>query len=101
MHTSAIRANASAFNITRGITLCQNRLEGLMALPINHADLNQAGNPHQKTNPYPGYSIKWEITDGINNLSPIPNTKLIIVTVTWKEQDIDKIYQLSSVKAAL
>jgi len=88
MHTSAIRANSTAGEVTEISIWGLDRIERLMALPYNDPWLevagnppggtDSAGNPHQVTSG--GYTISWTVAD--NN--PIQNTKLIRTTVTGR-----------------
>jgi len=91
MQLSAIRVNSTAGQITTRVTWAQDKLEELMALPYSDPSLEAAGNfpgndstgnTHQLS-PTPatdGYTISWAVTD--NN--PVPNTKLIAVSVAGR-----------------
>ena len=88
MQISAISVNAAAGRMTDRIIWAQDKIEELMALPYSDPWLEAAGNPpgldsanntHEETNP-DGYTVSWDVTD--NN--PVPNTKLIIVSVTGR-----------------
>jgi type IV pilus modification protein PilV len=73
---TSINGNASARMQTEATTLAVERLERLIALPYDHADLDESNNPHQATSG--SYTIIWRISDDV----PIPFTKTIVVTVT-------------------
>ena len=101
MQISAISVNSTAGQITTRMTWAQNKLEELMALPYSDPWLEAAGNPpgndsagntHQLLSPTPdGYTISWMVTDN----TPVPNTKLITVSVTGR----GKTSQLTSMKS--
>ena len=100
MQLSAIRVNSTAGQITTRITWAQDKLEQLMALPYSDPLLEAAGNPpgndstgntHQLSPTTEGYTISWAVTDN----TPVPNTKLIAVSVTGR----GKTSQLTSMKS--
>ncbi len=100
MQLSAIRVNSAAGQITTRITWAQDKLEKLMALPYSDPSLevagnfpgnDSAGNTHQLSPTTDGYVISWTVTDN----SPVPNTKLITVSVTGR----GKTSQLTSMKS--
>ena len=103
MQVSAIKVNSTAGQITTRITWAQDRIEKLIALPYNDPWLEAAGNPPSgadsagnthKISPSPttdGCTISWAVTDD----SPVPNTKLITVSVTGR----GKTSQLTSMKS--
>ena len=89
MQLSAIRVNSTAGQITTRITWAQDKLEKLMALPYsdpwleaagNFPGNDSAGNTHKLSPTTDGYTISWAVTDN----SPVPNTKLITVSVTGR-----------------
>jgi prepilin-type N-terminal cleavage/methylation domain-containing protein len=73
---TSINGNSSARMQTEATTLAVERLERLIALPYDHADLDESNNPHQATSGV--YTIIWRISEDV----PIPFTKTIIVTVS-------------------
>jgi prepilin-type N-terminal cleavage/methylation domain-containing protein len=86
MQASGIRVNATASRITTRATWAQDRIETLMALPYSDPWLEQAGNSggldsnnntHEVTTT-DNYTISWVVA----NNNPVPNAKLITVTVT-------------------
>ncbi|MGD9105407.1 MAG: prepilin-type N-terminal cleavage/methylation domain-containing protein [Desulfobacterales bacterium] len=99
MQTSAIKVNSTADQITTRMTWAQDKIEELIAMPYSDpwlqdlgdppSGMDSAGNVHQETSD--GYIISWTVTD--NN--PIPNTKLIVVSVTGR----GKTSQLTSMKS--
>ena len=100
MQISAINVNSTAGQITTRMTWAQDKLEELMALPYSDPWLEAAGNPpgndsasntHQLSPTTDGYTISWTVTDN----TPVPNTKLITVSVTGR----GKTSQLTSMKS--
>ncbi|MBN1227903.1 MAG: prepilin-type N-terminal cleavage/methylation domain-containing protein [Deltaproteobacteria bacterium] len=93
MQISAINGNDSANNLTGATTWAQDRIEELLALPyanvVNGGPINQGM-----------YTISWTVNTcpaaipaagncpAVNCI--VPNTKLIIVTVTWQERGANK-----------
>ena len=69
-----------AENIKNATTLAQDKLEALKALPYTHSDL--ALNSHTEANPPNNYTIAWTVTPDTNS-PPLPNVKLVEVTVSW------------------
>lgn len=89
MQISAINVNSKAGQMTTRMTLAQDRIEKLMALPYTDPWLEELGNPpvndsagntHQLSPTTDGYTISWTVTDD----TPFPNTKLITVSVTGR-----------------
>jgi len=89
MQISAINVNSTAGRITTRMTWAQDKIEELMALPYSDPWLEVAGNPpgndsasntHQLSPTTDGYTISWTVTDN----TPVPNTKLITVSVTGR-----------------
>lgn len=82
MQVSAIRGNDFASAQTEATTAGMDRIEKLLRLPYDHADLLATGNPHTDPTPPTGYTIGWNVTDN----SPLNNTKTVIVTVNWVDR---------------
>ena len=88
MQISAINVNSTAGQMTTRMTWAQDKLEKLIALPYSDPWLqdlgdppsgeDSAGNLHQETSD--DYIISWTVTDN----TPVPNTKLITVSVTGR-----------------
>ena len=72
----SINGNSSARMQTEATTLAVERLERLIALPYDHADLDPGNNPHQAASG--SYTIVWDISEDV----PITFTKTINITVT-------------------
>jgi prepilin-type N-terminal cleavage/methylation domain-containing protein len=86
---TSIRGNTDANRQTEAMTLAQDRMEALLALP--YEDLDATGSPDSDPG---GYTISWTVDDTV-----FPNTKLITVTVTAK--DIRKPLVLTCAKTRL
>jgi type IV pilus assembly protein PilV len=84
LQMSSLRGNAFASNVTEGTTLAADRLEKLLVLPYNHADL--AGGTHIDPAPPSRYAVTWQVADD----SPVTNTKTIDLTVTWADHGIQR-----------
>lgn len=84
MQVSAMWSNNFASQQTEGTTLALDRMEKLMSLPYQDADLS-SGN-HTDHNPPSGYSVVWNV----ENDTPMTNTKRVIVTVKWKNHGVQK-----------
>ena len=101
MQITSIKVNSTAGQITDRITLAQDKLEELMALPYSSPWLEDLGDPpsgtdtngntHQETTD--DYTISWTVTDD----ALVSNTKLITVTVTGR----GKVTQIIYVKPSL
>ena len=83
----AIRGNDRASHLTEGMTLAQDKMEELLALPY---DSVTTGSGTQGN-----YSIAWTVYDN----DPINNTKRIVVTVTG--QGLNKSLELNCIKTLL
>ena len=90
MQITAIRGNSSARRTSERVTWAQDKFEELMTLAYSHADLAESGNTHVEASPPAGYTVEWDVTDN----TPVPNTKLITVTVAG----LGKTIQLTGVK---
>ena len=76
LQTQYIRANASSRMQTESTVVASQWLERLKVLPDNHADLDAANNPHQRTDG--AYQVTWNVADD----TPIAEVKTITITVT-------------------
>jgi len=92
MQVSAISGNHFASNVTGGTTWAQDKVEYLMSLPYNHADLQAGGHPPET---HGIYTLYWNVA--IND--PINNTKTIGISVTWVDKGITKSISLDYIKA--
>ena len=100
MQATALQGNSFAGNISESNSLCQYKIEELMALPYDHADLEDLNAGPTTTayvdpSPPEGYVITWEV-DADN---PVPDTKEIEVKVAWTQRGHDKETVFTSYKS--
>lgn len=107
MHFSAIQGNYLARRLTEGTTFDQDKLEELLTLPFNDADLQDA-NPtvgesttYSEPSPPPGYTITWDVDDFLTDTDGSFSAKVIKVTVTWQDKGVSRRTELSCVKPRL
>ena len=93
MQVTAIRGNAFSSSTTDGTTLAQDRIEQLMSLPYDDANLN-AGNHGPVTQGV--YNLSWDVA----NDSPVANTKTVNVSVTWTANGWNRSVALRCIKGA-
>jgi type IV pilus assembly protein PilV len=93
MQITAIRGNAFSSTTTDGTTLAQDRIEQLMNLPYDDANLN-AGNHGPVTQGV--YNVSWDVA----NNSPVTNTKTVNVSVTWTANGWNRSVSLRCIKGA-
>jgi prepilin-type N-terminal cleavage/methylation domain-containing protein len=87
MQMLAIRGNTNARQITEAATLAADQLETLIVLPYDNID---SGDPVI----HGAYEVNWQVEDG-----PLPNTKLITVTVSWQHRG-PRYFEATYVKTA-
>ena len=85
----AIRGNDRANRLTEAMTLAQDKVEELLALPYD--DVDATGSP---VNDPGGYTITWVVDDTV-----VTNAKLITVTVTGN--GLRKSLEVKSIKTLL
>jgi prepilin-type N-terminal cleavage/methylation domain-containing protein len=84
MQIIAITANSTSNIRTQMATVAQEKMEELLALPYNHADLSDNKAPkgekttHDDSAPPEGYTIQWSVDEN----SPREQMKTINVTVS-------------------
>ena len=93
MQITAIRGNAFSSTTTDGTTLAQDRIEQLMNLPYDDANLN-AGNHGPVTQGV--YNVSWDVA----NNAPVANTKTVNVLVTWTANGWNRSVSLRCIKGA-
>src|SRR5437867_6381209 len=91
MQITAIQVNAASGRLTQGTAIAQDKVEQLMALPYDDAQLddqNPVGEftPHTETRPAQGYTITWAVDQ--DNLAV--DVKTINLTVTWSNRGRQK-----------
>ncbi len=93
MQVSAIYGNSLAGRMTEATSMAEEKLEELLSLEYTltstNADLEE-GEHSGGTDA--GYTTTWTV---VNN-SPVPNTKEITVTVTWRDKFLTKSTSLGS-----
>ncbi len=94
MQMTAIRGNYNASNITEATTVAQDRLEDLMGLLYSDSLLENPGTGDPAPPSPSGYTVTYDVSD--NN--PIPNTRLVAVTVQWQDKGVQKQTVLTCVK---
>lgn len=82
MQISGIQGNGTARAVTGASTWAADRIERIMALPYDHADLNAGGHGAITPDAQGRYTLSWQVTDNV----PINNVKMIAVTVTWQDR---------------
>ena len=85
MQVSAIWGNAMSGNTTAAITLTEKKMENLLEKAYTHADLSSGTHEQVDINeagrPGGPYHRVWTVQDD----TPIPDTKTIMVTVRWAQ----------------
>ena len=79
MQVTAINTNTSARLSGEATALAANRLEALMNLNYEHADLNPANNPHEVVEG--AYTVTWIVTELDMDHDGSNDSKTIRVTV--------------------
>jgi type IV pilus assembly protein PilV len=101
LQVSAMRTNSFAGNLSEANSYAQGKMEDLIALPYDHADLNDTeedvGTPtdFNDPSPPPGYTISWTVD--VDN--PIPDTKQVRVSVSWVERGQSKSTVMTTFKS--
>ena len=83
MQLVASQVNASSQQLGRGTALVQDKVEELLALPFNHADLQDTTpvgtyQPFTATSLPPGQSLEWRVDASADNAR-----KTVVVTGRW------------------
>jgi len=92
MQMVAIKGDTNARKTTEAATLAADRLETLMVLPYDNIDIeipNNVGSVIQGA-----YTVNWQFDPG-----PLPNTKLITITVNWQHGGL-RDFEASYIKTA-
>jgi type IV pilus assembly protein PilV len=105
MQTSSIQGNSLAAHVTEGTTLAQDKMEALLALSYDDADLDPAGNPHGETqaekDTHPGYLINWDVAETDVNGDGTNESKRIEVTTSWTDRGVQRQSVLTCLKTDL
>lgn len=99
MQVTSIKVNSIANKVTSASTILQDRVETLMALPFNHADLTDATEAglcetHTDPNPPDGYTVEWCVDD-----DPGGDEKTIDLRAIWLQSDKQKEFTLSFIRS--
>ena len=86
MQISGIQGNGTAKALTGASTWASDRIERLMALSYDHADLTPGAHPAVTPDPDNRYSLSWQVTEN----APINNVKTIAVTISWKDRGLSR-----------
>jgi prepilin-type N-terminal cleavage/methylation domain-containing protein len=83
MQLVAIQVNSFSHQLGRGTAMAQDQVEQLMALPFNHADLDDPTpvgtyQTYTATSLPPGQSLEWRVDNSADN-----DRKTIVVLGTW------------------
>src|SRR2546422_2424799 len=89
MQITAIQVNAASGRLTQGTAFAQDKVEQLMALPYD--DANLAVTTHTETRPAQGYTITWQVDQDILAVG----VKTINLTVTWSNRGRQKTFSLA------
>jgi prepilin-type N-terminal cleavage/methylation domain-containing protein len=89
MQILSVNYNSHARRTTEGTSWGVERMERLMTLPYDDADLDPATNPH--TDARGIYNITWNITDNTDN-------KSINLTVSWTSLGVTKNLLINYIK---
>ncbi|GIX48574.1 MAG: hypothetical protein KatS3mg131_2785 [Candidatus Tectimicrobiota bacterium] len=101
MQLTAMRVNAAANTLTQGMTIAQDRLERLLALPYDDADL-QDDTPvgvftaYRDPNAPAGFAVQWQV----DAEAPAANHKTVNITVTQLSPP-GRTFNLSFIKSNL
>lgn len=99
MQVTSIKVNSIANRVTTASTILQDRVETLMALPFNHADLIDTTDvglceKHVDLDPPPGYAVEWCVDD-----DPSGDEKTIDLRATWIQSSKEKEFTLSFIRS--
>ena len=83
MQISGLQGYAAANDLSGAAAWGADRVETLIALPYDHADLDPGV---VKSATEGRYTIEWQVTEGV----PLDNIKTIAVTVRWTDRNLAK-----------
>ena len=96
MQISSIQGNASSMGYTEAATRATDRMEILLNLDYGDANLADTvtggGDPHQVVDGE-GYTTRWTVEDDGANF------KIVQVTVTWMDHNVQKSVSMDLVKS--
>ena len=79
LQASSTKSNASARRITEAIALAESKIEDLMLLPYDHADLNPLDSPYEEI--IEPYTINWDVTEIDLDANGSNDSKIVNVAV--------------------
>jgi len=82
MQILGIKGNATARVVTGASAWASDRIERIISLPYDHADLAPGGHPAITPDPQGRYTLSWQVTEN----TPINNVKMIAVTIAWQDR---------------
>ena len=91
MQVSAIRGNSFAIRQTESTTIALDRMEKIMALSYEDAEL--AAGSHTDPSPPSRYGVVWNVAAD----SPLNNAKRVTVMVTWTDHGTNKTVSLERI----
>lgn len=95
MQIKAMGGNYFASRVTESTSLAQDKLEELISLSYDDAELS-AGT-HTEASPPSGFTISWDVNDD----NPVTDTKLITVSVTPQGKGVPNPAQLTYIRPRL
>jgi type IV pilus assembly protein PilV len=81
MQMTSTKGNASARRMTEATALAEKKIENLLQLPYDHADLDPINNSHVSTQG--PYSVNWNVTEIDLDSDGTNDSKKVKVTVGW------------------
>jgi len=94
MQVSGIHGNATANALTGAAAWAADRVESLLVRPYDHIDLDPAGSPYSGGT-QGRYTISWTVQQD----DVMPNTKTIIVNVSYSDRGKPKNVSLTYYKS--
>lgn len=94
MQLSSVSGNASARVVADSVVQTSSRIESLLLLPYDHADLVEGTHAGAAM---AGYTLSWTVVDDF----PVPSNKRITVTVTPLGIFKDRSYTIEQIKSEI
>jgi len=80
LQASSTKSNSSARRITEALSLAESKIEDLMLLPYDHADLNPVDSPYEEIRE--PYTINWDVTEIDLDANGTNDSKIVNVAVS-------------------
>ena len=80
LQASSTKSNSSARRITEATALAESKIEDLMLLPYDHADLNPVDSPYEEIQE--PYTINWDVTEIDLDANGTNDSKIVNVAVS-------------------